>query len=273
MRFYALLSPEGKNALSSRLTRTAPVRFLSSVASVDACLRDAGFGSILVVDPDEMSEPQLESILRITIPLDLPVLLYIGSQAECSGRVLSTLRKIDAEVVMRGAPGEHAALRRITDQGLSVGAPAQLLRRLAGRVSRLPRSLQGCVVEHFAGGEIPVSVADLCSRVEQHRRTVERYMVRVGITGIAALVDSARLARAWEEGRELRTLSLVAERADFGSARALTAICRRYVGMPYGRMRAQLTTAEFVERIACRLCTPGSVKHSSPPLGEASVVE
>jgi transcriptional regulator GlxA family with amidase domain len=76
-------------------------------------------------------------------------------------------------------------------------------------------------------------------------------MDRGGIAGAARLLDTVRLARAWEPLVEQeRSLQEVAAHCGYAQSRLLSAHARRIAGVAPGELRQKFTRATFASRLA-----------------------
>ena len=200
-----------------------------------------------------MAPGQLDRVVTAVTVAGLPLLLYVDGRDDCASRILAIARTTDTEVLIREVPDERFVLGRFLEQRGVAGAPARLLARLTVCLTCLGPKLKASTVSLLAWGPIPSAVADFVPK-SLHRRTTERQFARAGLCGVAPLIDGARLARAWVTANDYATLGLVAARAGYESERTLTRHSHQYVGLPLCRAKRQLTTDEFVDRIAQRIC-------------------
>lgn len=200
-----------------------------------------------------MTASQLDRVVTAVNLAGLPLLLYVDGRGPFTSRVLALTATSATEVVIRGVPDERFVLGGFLSQRTFVTAPALLLAQLTECLVRLGRDLKTPAVSLFAWAPIPSSVGTFVS-IAQHRRTTERQFARAGLSGVAPLINGARLARAWVMADDDRvTLGLVAAHTGYDSERSLTEHCRRYVGSPFRRAQGHFTTEAFVARIAERM--------------------
>ena len=136
----------------------------------------------------------------------------------------------------------------------SLGTPAppsRVLATLAGRIERLPHVLQRATVPLFCSVPVPRWADDIAQQADVPRRSVDRWMYRAGLSGTAAVLDVARLARTWVPlvaGR--MTQGEVAVRNGYCRMRMLAVHARRIVGVSPAYFGTRLSADEFVNRLA-----------------------
>ena len=125
-------------------------------------------------------------------------------------------------------------------------AVARVLACLAARVEHLPEVVQATILEVFYGREVPWWADAVAERSAVPRRTVDRWMARSGLKGIAAILDVAPLARAWSPLVEAHAPHPDgAARLGYRPARMLAAHARRIFGASPAFLGTRLTADTF----------------------------
>jgi AraC-like DNA-binding protein len=222
----------------------------TGAAAAAAALRDR-VCDVLVFDPSVISEEDFEMILAPLTHGQVPVLLFTKLTPAAARRIVRAAELGAHELVLRGE--EHVAqlLAHKLASLYRPSAPAHLLNRAAPHLRRLPDALQTTSVSLFASGPLPRWVDDLAEASGFARRSVDRWMERIGIDGASMLLDTARLARAWEPlVDEKRSVPAVSTRCGYARPRLFVAHARRIVGVPPLEIAAAMSRREFSERLA-----------------------
>ena len=219
---------------------------LAAIASV----RD-GLCDVLVVDPGALSDDAFQTLLPLLSPTRVPVLLYTSLTPAAARRVVRAAELGVHELVLRDAEDAPQVLAQKLASLYQPSAPAQLLSRAAPRFRRFPEALQTTSVTLFGSGTLPRWVEELAEASGCARRSVDRWMERVGIDGAAMLLDTARLARVWEPLVERRlSTAEVARHCGYVRQRLFISHARRIVGVSPSEMAETLSRREFSERLA-----------------------
>lgn len=250
MRIIALVSDPTAHDLRRALRPADAVQRVSgSLALARATSQHAG--DVVVIDPSELTEAEWGRVLAIVGGTALPVLCLTTLAPVAVTRVLAAAALRSVEVVLRELEGDPVLLRRSLASLQPPSPPARVLARLAPRVEHLPQALQATVLEVFCAGEVPRWADEVARRSAVPRRTVDRWMARSGLKGTAAILDVARLARAWAPLVESHVPHPdVAARLGYRRARMLAVHARRIVGVSPAFLGSRLSADAFIARLA-----------------------
>lgn len=205
----------------------------------------------VVIDPLVLDEAEWASVRAALRLARVPVLLYSSLVPEALRRVLAAAAHGTREVLFRGVDDDPAAVQRRLAALGSSAPPALLLTSLATHIARLPSDLQRATVPLFCAGPVPRWANDVARSADMPRRSVDRWMLRAGLSGTASLLDIARLARTWvpmvvQHG----DLTEIAIAAGYRRERMLALHARRIVGVSPAFFGTRLSAEDFVARLA-----------------------
>ncbi len=207
----------------------------------------------VVVDPTIVRDAAWVRLRAALADPGLPVLLYSPLTAVTAGRIVAASGAGVHEVLLTGVDDDPDAIRRRLHGLRRPQPPRRVLARLSGRIAMLPPPLQRGSVALFCEAPIPRRADALASAESVPRRTVDRWMGRVGLAATATLLDVARLSRIWvplvEDGL---TPAKVAHRCGYSGARALAVHTHRLVGVPPAHLGRGVSVEEFVDRLSQR---------------------
>jgi AraC-like DNA-binding protein len=130
---------------------------------------------------------------------------------------------------------------------------------VASHIAAFPPPLQTLSVGLYARGSLPRWVRDIVRETGYGRRTIDRWMSRVGLRGAAALLDTARLAHVWEPLVERGLTSNEAGAlCGYTRRRMLNSHAARLVGVPPQQFANTLTRQRFVDRLSRALLEDGA---------------
>lgn len=249
MRIVALL-PHGSTQALQRCVGSADT--LTRVAGTVALVRliSAHAADAVVIDPAELSDADWSRARLVLQAARVPVLVYIPLDRGAIKRVLAATAIGSHEVLFRDIDDDPAAIRRRLESLGTPAPPSRVLSTLAGRIERLPNVLQDATVPLFCSVPVPRWADDIAQQADVPRRSVDRWMYRAGLSGTAAVLDVARLARTWvplvDGGR---SQSEVAVRNGYRRMRMLAVHARRVVGVSPSHFGTRLSADEFVRRL------------------------
>ncbi|HVT38047.1 MAG TPA: hypothetical protein VHE78_03315 [Gemmatimonadaceae bacterium] len=250
MRVLALLPNTSYRMLQSAGSSEHTLLRENNATAAAAAMRDRAC-DVLVFDPGVISEEEFEMILAPLMHSRVPVLLFTKLTPSAARRIVRAAELGAHELVLRGEDNVAELLTHKLASLYGPSAPAHLLNRAAPHLRRLPDTLQTAAVSLFASGPLPRWVDDLAEASGLARRSVDRWMERIGIEGASMLLDTARLARVWEPlVEEKRSVAAVTARCGYARQRLLVAHARRIVGVPPSEIAAAMSRREFSERLA-----------------------
>jgi AraC-like DNA-binding protein len=249
MRVLALLPDDSFAALKRALGATDIVARLGDVEALERAMKGSRVDAI-VVDPVGFDNEEWERAQRIiSMPL-MPVLIYARLDQESVQRVVAASAVGVHEVLLRELDDDPIALRRRLETLRKPPAPAQVLSRLAGRISALPPLLQRATLPLFCAAPIPRWADEMARAAHMSRRSVDRWMGHAGLAGTASVLDVARLARVWAPiVDEKIPVATVALRGGYKRLRLLALHTRRLVGASPTSLEGDMNQAEFVSRL------------------------
>ena len=253
MRILALLPGASCRALERAVPGDQFVGREPATAAVLAAIAQVrdGLCDVLVVDPGALSDDAFQALVPLLTPARVPVLLYTSLTPAAARRVVRAAELGVHELVLRDAEDAPQVLAQKLASLYQPSVPAQLLNRAAPRFRRFPEALQTASVTLFGSGPLPRWVNELAKASGCARRSVDRWMERVGIDGASMLLDTARLARVWEPlvERNLST-SAVSALCGYVRQRLFVSHARRILGVSPAEMGQALSRREFSERLA-----------------------
>jgi AraC-like DNA-binding protein len=206
---------------------------------------------VVVLEPTPLEPDELAPLLRLLASHPaVPVIVYTSVSPAAMRVTVELARRGVHHVVFRGiddAPGRFRALM----QDLADAAwRSSLWPWVEERVARAPAPLERAVRELFTAPHRFGDVADLAGASGMTRRTVERWLTRVGIASPKLLVVSARVERAHHLMRSSSAdVATVAQRLGYASPRLFA----RQVGLATGwaptAFRYSVTNDELFTRL------------------------
>ena len=250
VRILTLLPDDSLSALRAALESsdtTVPVRdaatLLSAAGTVPA---DA-----IVVDPSGLSDAEWAGVKPMLSAGIVPVLLYAALAPQTVRRVIEASGAGVHEVLLRHVDDDPRAIRRRLETLDAPPPPARLLSRISARLATLPPSLQATAVPLFCAGPVPRWVDGMAGTAGVARRSMDRWMSRSGLSGTAALLDVARLARVWDPlVVQAADPADVAARHGYGRQKMLSVHLQRIVGASVKTLGNGVTVTQFVDRLA-----------------------
>jgi hypothetical protein len=249
MRVLALLPDDSFAALKRALGATDVVARLADVEALERAMKGSRVDA-LVIDPvgfDDGEWGRAQQILAMPL---VPVLIYARLDQESVQRVVAASAVGVHEVLLRDLDDDPVALRRRLETLRKPPAPAQVLSRLAPRISALPPLLQRATLPLFCSAPIPRWADEMARVAHMSRRSVDRWMGNAGLAGTASVLDVARLARVWGPiVDEKIPAATVAARGGYKRLRLLALHTKRLVSASPASLDGELTQAEFVQRL------------------------
>lgn len=221
---------------------------------------------VLILEPTPVSPDELAPLLRLLAGYPtLPVVVYT-SVTPAAMRVTVELAKRGVHhVVFRGIDDSPARLRALLHELAGATWRSALWPWVQGRVARGPAAIERAVRELFAAPHRFHDVADLARAAGLTRRTVERWLARVGIASAKLLVVSARVERAHHLLRSTDAdLSAVASRLGYQSPRLFARQVALATGRPPTALRHALTV-EDLHALLVAAITSGQTRGGAGP--------
>jgi AraC-like DNA-binding protein len=210
---------------------------------------------VVVLEPTPLAPDELAPLLRLLASHPaMPVIVYTSVSPAAMRVTVELAQRGVHHVVFRGiddAPGRFRALM----QDLSDASwRSALLPWVDERVSRGPAPLERAVRELFHAPQRFADVPDLAAAAGMTRRTVERWLTRLGITSPKLLVVSARVERAHHLMRSSSAdVATVARRLGYASPRLFARQVALASGWPPTAFRYTVTADELFARLTSAL--------------------
>jgi AraC-like DNA-binding protein len=180
-------------------------------------------------------------------------LLILGRLSRLTCESYLVALTIRATNVLLANMGDIDRLWFLLHEPFLTDVSARLLHSAADTVAALPTRLRVGTVGIFAGSAIPRSALAFGTAIGANERMIQRWYVRVGLTGVAHVLSIARLALAWRRMRSHRlSLARVAKLAGYGSTRTLSRNCQIFAGGHAAVVR-EYTASELADRLSLHL--------------------
>jgi hypothetical protein len=248
MRVLAFLPDDSFLALKRALGPRDAVGRLTDVTELakSSTLR----ADAVVIDPTCFDAEQWTRVRQLLSTPKSPVLLYAKLDKESVRRVVAASSIGVHEVLLRDVDDDPVAIRRRLRSLRTPPVQARVLARLAPRIAEMPTPLQGASLPLFCAAPVPRWADDLAMAARMSRRSMDRWMDHAGVSGTAALLDVARLARVWEPIVEQKVAPAdVAVAGGYRRLRMLALHTKRLVGASPGLLAQEISEDEFVDRL------------------------
>ena len=249
MRIVTLLPPRRLDVIRRA---TAPDDEIVMPASADEFVQAATAPATeaVVLDPMLLGDEEWRRVAAQVITGVAGVLVYASLDSRAVARVLNAARFGIDDVMLADVDDDVATVAHRLGALRQSAPPARVLSRLAARLETLPGALQCAVLPLFSAAPVPRWVDDFAADAAMSRRSVDRWMRRAGLAGTGAVLDVARLARAW--------VPLVLNKVDyvetarlcgFAQRRMLWRHSRRLIGVTPTQLGTVVGLDEFVTRL------------------------
>ena len=253
MRILAILTPGARRRVELAVPSGCELLSSHDAPAAIQALMQRGCDA-LVLDPSLLADDLHEQMLSAIAVATVPVLLYAPLTALGARRTLQIEELGPHELVLRGVEDDLELLRRRIAGMFELSVPAVLFSNAASRFRRFPEGLQTASMALFGNGPVPRWVDELAANATLTRRSVDRWMHRAGIRGASMLLDTARLARAWDPlARRKESPADVALALGYSRLRLFAAHTYRIVGVPPAQLGGHLSRAEFTRRLTTSL--------------------
>lgn len=254
MRILAFLPDDARRSCESALRQGHTVTATADATAAATAIRNRGFDAV-VLDPDLLTPADFDHFVGAVTDSATPMILYTGLNSAVAHRVVQLAERSTVELVFRGLEDVPLITHKLANL-VRPSIPALLLTRAASRLRPMPETLQFAAIGLFGNGPLPRWVNGLADATGMGRRTVDRWMYRVGINGAATLLDIARLARVWAPlVEENRPLVEIAESFGYGRLRLFASHTKRLVNAMPDQLGTVVSRTQFVDRLAMQLLT------------------
>ena len=210
---------------------------------------------VVVLEPAPLRDDELRTLVELlerhpAIPVVVYTVVTTTSMRATVALALAGAR----QVVLKGFDDTPRRFRALLEELGDAAWRSELWPWVAERVAHTPARIEGAVERLFRYPHRYVDVADLVRASGLTRRTIERWLGRVGIGSAKMLVLSARVERAHHLLRHsAASVGEIATRLGFPSARLFARQVRLATGCPPTALRHALTSAELREALTERL--------------------
>jgi AraC-like DNA-binding protein len=250
MKILALLQSDARQVVERALTGDQHLAKAAGAESVIATLRENRCEAF-VFDPGMLGAADFEAVIGAVNRSGVPVLIYTELEPLTARRIVEVVEFAARELVLRGSDDAPELLHRKLAALVVPSAPAILLSKVAPHFRSFPEPLQTVVVGLFGRSPLPRWVNSLADETGLARRTVDRWMDKVGIFGAARLLDVVRFAGVWEPLVEQQlSVEDVFARCGYARQRLFMAHSRRLVGVSPLEIRKRYTRETFSARLA-----------------------
>jgi AraC-like DNA-binding protein len=238
-----------------KLRRAAAVRFPLAHARTwdDALATIRGRPvELAVVDPLLMCVPSATEIerLRRLFP-SLPLILYTTLSPETAAVLLQLGQTGIRDMVLFRYDDHPARLLDVLVLEEARSASRQLLDQVAAVLAPLPSELRWVLEEVLRAPAELQTVQQVAARARVARRTIERWVARLGLPSPRHFLAAARVLYAHRLLQDPGfTIEDVAQRMGYAQTKTLQAHARLYLGLTAGEMRLTLEPAQALERVA-----------------------
>jgi hypothetical protein len=248
MQILAVLASDLLSTLRTSVGAQVSV-YQTTASAVEARLGDPE-AKLVVIDPAQLRPEAFASVVqRVASCQNTAILIYTHLTPPTARAALRASEIMPVEVLFSGAHDERDALATLCARSLAASAQAFVLSGLARNLERVGDQLCARTVGLFGGREIPGSVTELLSGLEEPPDTVRRRLIAAGIPRIRRLRLCALLVQAYPELKnDRRSVEEIVYRLRAGSIRAFRRACLELVGCS-ARKAAQLDEREFAKRL------------------------
>jgi hypothetical protein len=228
--------------------RPCPVIRLSPFDIVAAAPRATD--KCLFVDLDAIPRSDLDLVLRSRQASSRASVAYMPVTPANAAVVLRAVAAGFTEVIVPDSHDSAATLVSCVRSCEYRSIIARVLARLAMRLDVMPSGLRAAIVVALAGPSVIRTVRQLCALAGMPRRSVDRWMHRVGIASANRLLAASKLIRLRTAARrEHLSLSQAALTTGFSSYEVARRNSRNLLHMPLRSGTLVLSDAAFVAEI------------------------
>lgn len=246
----AVIQPATIRHLERLLASRGIALVMCSIPEMLARLDDGAADTVLI-DPSLVSDDDTSRLRTALRDRPRCTVLYTPLIPACVRRVADLSRQVELTVVMQTAySGDTELVRALSE------APPRLtlafVRALRPYLDHLPAALNSVTLDALHGRAGDYTPTSLARRAGLTRRSVDRWLVRIGITSPRLLLLTPGVLRAAGLLQEtLLPLRAIASHAGFRSTRLLEAHCHALLGRSAMSLR-ELPSSEDVVRRALR---------------------
>lgn len=206
---------------------------------------------VAVIDPradGKGGAVELQELLR-RYP-SLPAVLYTALTPESLKATVELAKGGVQHVVLRGFDDEPRRFRELLERQPAYALSDSIVERLALPLATVPMPLSRAIGQLFRAPHTFHGVRDLADAAGMTRRSVDRWLDRVGLAPARTVVLGARLARAYYYMRDPGyLLEDVTKKLGYASHRLFARQVREVMGLTPSELRQRVEPEDFVMRL------------------------
>jgi hypothetical protein len=211
----------------------------------------------LIADPGLMEPRQSDALLATLNATPKAMVAYASLSPAGVEGALEFARHSLALVAFQNLEEDYSALARTLIAVADPTYTTAVLNGLMPRLRMLPPSLASAAVTLFAHESAPGTPAALAKRSQLARRTVDRWLDRVGIASTRLLVIAPTMLRSLTLLHQTNlSLRRVAHLAGYSVIRRLYDYAEEFTGMTPNELRAMDNPMDAIARLLDRLVLP-----------------
>ncbi|MDQ3698742.1 MAG: DNA-binding response regulator [Gemmatimonadota bacterium] len=211
---------------------------------------------VAVIDPREGGTMRTEEIRQLLGRYgSLPVVVYTTLTPEALQATVELAKYGVQHVVLRGFDDEPRRFRALLERVPADAMSEQMLGLLAVALEGAPLPLVRAVERLFRTPHGFRDVEDLAVAAGLNRRSLDRWLDRIGVASAKSFVVGARMLRGYFYMRDTGyLLDDVAAKLGYPTARLFARQMRLATGLMPSTIRNRVEPEEFVANLAARLC-------------------
>lgn len=259
MKVYTLLPSDAQARLTAALGSPAALVRASDEDGLVTHIGTTTRGTV-VIDPKLVSPTRLSDIVERLMTLESYVVVYTSLTPDGIQASLPFLRANRADVVLRGYDDSLLRLQQLLRTSERLTAGERVIAGLERALVQLPSALKTAIGDMLTNEGAIDSTKRLAAAAHMTRRSLDRWMDKVGIASARLLVATPKVIRAFTDMRHSDlSVARMATRLGFSSSRPLEQHCWALLGVHANELRNGLTTDEVVSRVVERLLMRASI--------------
>ena len=188
----------------------------------------------------------------------LPIVVYTLLTPDTLRATVELAKAGIQHVVLRGFDDEPRRLRELVDRLPAHRLSDIVLDGLQARLLDAPPLLRGTMARLFEAPHAFRNVQDLACAAGMTRRSLDRWLDRLGLASARMLILGARLARAVHYMRDPGyLLDDITKKLGYASPRLFARQVRAATGLTPTMLRERAEPEQLMEELAARLCRHG----------------
>ncbi len=183
---------------------------------------EKGGWDLILVEPEMVNDTESPEFLRRLSKCSRPIIFYTALSRVSASAIASISAHCLAGVVLRGYDDSPDLLRNALAKVPLEFFGAQMVERLGSRVDALPTSLSRATTAAFCSTKLMRSATEYAALSGMSRRSVDRWLRRVGLSPSKWIVGAAQFLRAYPLVQSPAVPFIAVSRASgYGSVRSL----------------------------------------------------